>query len=825
MIMNKFYALVTLFLFAVSGAANAQCNATFTTQVSGNTAQFAGVMPANTGTNLWYFGDGTSSTLASPSHTYPNCGVYTVWHSVEVANPNGTVVCNDSTFQAVNIACNTPCGAVASFTSNMVNNQTNVYQFTNTSAITPATGAVVCNWSFGDGTSVNATTLAPQVHTYAASGLFNVCLVVTTGQLGTTNICRDTFCMNVQAQVPNPTPCTIVAAFNSTATSSPSTIQFNNTSTNVSPTDSVVWNFGDGSYGFTMNPSHTYTTAGTYNVCLRIVRYITGAPPCVSEICHTVVIQSAPCNVTPTFTTQVSPSQPNVVVFINSTSPNTGLATWYFGDSTTATGNQVTHTFAQAGTYTVCMHVQMNNTCSADTCRAITIANAPSPCNMIAGFTTAPTSAVNTIAFTNTSTGFAAGDSIKWTFGDGSVSYDLNPTHAYNNSGTYQVCLWIKRNGTPAGTAPCFASLCYGVVVGTPPPCNLQPIFTATASPNQPGVYVFTNTSVTANAPSVAWSFGDSTTGTGQVVTHTYTQPGTYTVCMYVAVSNTCTADTCITVTVNGTNPNPCNLQANFSWQQTPASPGTVYFLNSTTGYVAGDSIRWTFGDGITSFINNPTHSYAAPGIYNVCLRVKHPTPAGGTPCVSEICRTITIAPPVTINCDSVVVSYNHYQDQLMPNKIRFITVSNYPVSQEQWTITDLSGTSGTPVVLNQYNPAYIFPHTGNYVVCLHATIGTNCIKEYCDTINITSIATQCMLMAYPNPAQNQVSVNAVLSAPTTVYAFVFNSQNVLLNQRIVSGTAGSNIITFNTSNLVAGNYTIRLYYNGQVCVARFQKL
>jgi len=79
--------------------------------------------------------------------------------------------------------------------------------------------------------------------------------------------------------------------------------------------------------------------------------------------------------------------------------------------------------------------------------------------------------------------------------------------------------------------------------------------------------------------------------------------------------------------------------------------------------------------------------------------------------------------------------------------------------------------------------------------------------------------------MAYPNPAHHQVSVNAVLPAPTTMYAFVFNSQNVLVNQRIVNGATGSNVIAFNTSNLVSGYYTIRLYYNGQFCVARFQKL
>ena len=824
--MNKFYAIFTVFLLAISGVGKAQCNAQFTTQISGNTVQFVGIMPSNTGTNVWYFGDGTTSTQSNPVHTYSNCGVYTVGHLVEVVNPNGVLVCRDSAIQTINIICNTPCSAVASFTSNMVNNQPNVYVFTNTSTVSPATGPVVCSWNFGGGTTASSGALSNQAHTYASSGLFNVCLIVTSGQLGSTNICRDTFCMNVQVQVTNPQPCNVVATFTSTPTSSPNAIQFTNTSTNVSASDSVIWNFGDGTYGYGFNPAHVYSAAGTYNVCLRIVRNITGAPPCVSEICNTVTIQSVPCNIVPVFnfTQTASTGAPYVVTFTNQSIPANiqAAVTWTFGDGTNGTGYVATHTYAQAGTYTVCMTIT-SGTCVRDTCQTVVIAGTPAPCNLQASYTF--TNNGNTYTFANTTTGYTQGDTIRWIFSNGTITNVQNPTVTFPGPGRYAVCLRVKKPTVP-GAAPCVSEICDSVTVtSTPTPCNLQASFSATPVANQPNVFVFTNTSITANAPQVTWSFGDSTTGAGQVVTHTFNSPGTYTVCMFVAISNTCSADTCITVTVNGTNPNPCNLQANFSWQQTPASPNVIYFQNTSVGYSVGDSVRWTFGDGTSSLNNNPVHTYTAPGVYNICLRVKKLTPASSTPCVSEICRTITIAPPVSINCDSVVVSFNHYQDQMMPNKIRFISVSNYPVNQQSWTITDLSATSGTPVLLNQYNPVYVFPHTGDYRVCLRAVTAGNCIKEYCDTINISSVATQCMLMAYPNPAHNQVSVNAVLSAPTTLYAFVFNAQNVLVNQRIVSGNSGSNVITFNTSNLVAGYYTIRLYYNGQFCVARFQKL
>jgi PKD repeat protein len=721
--MRKFYLLIiSMIAFLGIGYAQFQnCNAQFTTNVNNNSVYFVPVTgPDTLVSHYWSFGDGTSSVQNNPVHTYQNCGVFTVYHGVNVHNPNGVLVCQDSMFQTVTIACNTPCSAQAFFSAVMVNNQSNVFEFVNGSTV-GGTNPVNCFWFFGDGSNTTTQGLQNTVHTYATSGVYNVCLIVTTGQPGTTNMCRDTFCLSVAAQVVPPAPCNLTANFTSAATSAPNTISFTNTSTGVAAGDSIRWIFGDGTpAGYALNPVHTYTAAGTYNVCLRISHNIAGAPPCVSEVCHTVVIQSTPCNLLPAFTIQVAPNQPNVVTFTNTTTPNLGLATWNFGDNTTATGNVISHTYTQAGTYNVCMHVQLNNTCGTDSCGTVVIANAPQPCNMIAGFTTAPTSAVNTIAFTNTSTGFAAGDSIRWTFGDGSSSFDLNPTHTYAAPGTYQVCLRVKKNNTPAGTAPCVAELCYGVVVGNP--CNLAPVFTYQSNPNQPGLFVFNNTTITANAPLATWNFGDSTTGTGNVISHIFPGPGTYTVCMSLTVNNTCSADTCITLQVGFP---PCNLNAAFGWMPANAA-NSLSFINNSIGLAPGDSIRWNFGDGSTSAMYSPVHQFANPGIYDVCLRVKKPSLPGLAPCVSEICHTV------------------------------------------------------------------IIPQT---------------------------------LVAYPNPASNVVNVSVDLSVAGPIYAFLYNSQNVLLMQQIVTGISGNNVVTFNTQQLAAGYYTIRLYYNGQYSTARFLKL
>jgi len=729
--MKKFYLLIVLAIFGFSSitlAKTTNCSAQFTFSVNNNSVYFVPVSNTDSVLHFWYFGDGSSSSIANPMHSYNNCGTYTIYHSIEQYNPNGVLICQDSMFQVVTIVCNTPCSATAAFSTLMVNNQPNVYEFVNTSSVSP-NSAVSCYWYFGDGMSTTTQNLSNQVHTYSVSGIYNVCLIVSSGTPGTTNACRDTFCMSVQAQV-NPTPCNLTANFTTANTSSPNVVSFVNASIGFAAGDSIRWTFGDGSVSYDLNPTHSFTSPGTYTVCLRLVKNLTGAPPCVSENCQQITISgTTPCNILPNFTYQISANQNNLVVFTNtSVAPSPNTVTWVFGDSSTATGNTVTHIFAQPGVYTVCMYISSGNGCSSDSCGTVVISANPQPCNLIAGFTYIATSAVNTFAFVNTTNGYAAGDSIRWNFGDGTVSYDNNPTHTYGAPGNYQVCLWIKKNPTALGTAPCVAELCYGVIVSNP--CNLAPSFTYQISPNQNNSFVFSNTTLTANAPYVTWSFGDSTFDNGNVVTHTFSNPGTYLVCMHVTINNTCSADTCIAITVNG-NTQPCNLTAGFNWQNTPQNSTTgsnaVYFLNTTTGYTTGDNILWTFGDGTTSDQMNPVHTFSGSGPYNVCLRVEHFSNTPGTPpCVSEICHTVVIPPT---------------------------------------------------------------------------------------------------LVAYPNPTTNVVNVNVTLNSATSLYAFVYNSQNVLVAQSITAGVTGNNTITFNTANLAPGYYTIRIYYNGQFAIARFLKI
>jgi len=99
----------------------------------------------------------------------------------------------------------------------------------------------------------------------------------------------------------------------------------------------------------------------------------------------------------------------------------------------------------------------------------------------------------------------------------------------------------------------------------------------------------------------VIWSTGD----TSQSIT--VTQAGTYTV----TVSSPCCLSGSETVVVSGDAP----VAANFSW----AIAGMTYdFADLSAG--PATSWAWDFGDGNTSSLSNPSHTFATAGIYDVCL-------------------------------------------------------------------------------------------------------------------------------------------------------------------------------------------------------------
>ncbi|MGH3412595.1 MAG: PKD domain-containing protein [Marmoricola sp.] len=140
-----------------------------------------------------------------------------------------------------------------------------------------------------------------------------------------------------------------------------------------------------------------------------------------------------------------------------------------------------------------------------------------------ASFAASPTSGNAPLAvhFTDTSTGPPTQWS--WTFGDGSTSNQENPSHTYTAAGTYKVTLQAS-NGVGSSSASASAT-----VANAPAPKPTAQFTMSPSSGSAPLTVKFTDTSL--GAPTGwSWDFGDGTTSSVRSPSHTYKNPGSYTV-------------------------------------------------------------------------------------------------------------------------------------------------------------------------------------------------------------------------------------------------------------------------------------------------------
>ncbi|OLE77399.1 hypothetical protein AUG19_00620 [archaeon 13_1_20CM_2_54_9] len=217
------------------------------------------------------------------------------------------------------------------------------------------------------------------------------------------------------------------------------------------------------------------------------------------------------------------------------------------------------------------------------------------------------------VTFTSTTLGGTSPYTVAWNFGDGSTGTGALVTHIYTTTQTFTVTETATDSSSPAQTATSSQS----VSVAVPPPLTTS----FTVSPANPLVntqVTFTATSAGGTGPyTVAWTFGDGSTGTGPSVTHTYTAAQAFTVTETATDSSTPaqTATSSKSVTVSTTPP----LTTSFT--VIPSSPvvNTPATLTaSTSGGTGPYTISWSFGDGSTGSGTTTPHTYAAAQSFTV---------------------------------------------------------------------------------------------------------------------------------------------------------------------------------------------------------------
>jgi PKD repeat protein len=291
--------------------------------------------------------------------------------------------------------------------------------------------------------------------------------------------------------------------------------------------------------------SHTYTAAGNYRPCLKITR---GTASNVYLHGTVSVTNSTPPPPPPTPTITISGPGSGAVnaalSFTAGSSNCTPSATWNWnaaGGTLTGSGSQVSITWSTAGSRTVSV---TNSGCSGATgSKSVTI-TASNPGGLAASFTFSPASPNAGQAVTFDGSASTGGPTAySWTFGDGQTASTTTPTttHTYQNAGPYTVKLEVGKPDPSCSFGLCSASTTKPITIGGGAP-PLTAAFTSSVEPQcvsdfagqrcfaDTGTAVDFTATPSSGATSYSWTFGDGGTGNGTQASHTWTQPGAYTV-------------------------------------------------------------------------------------------------------------------------------------------------------------------------------------------------------------------------------------------------------------------------------------------------------
>lgn len=222
-----------------------------------------------------------------------------------------------------------------------------------------------------------------------------------------------------------------------------------------------------------------------------------------------------------------------------------------------------------------------------------------------------------TVDFSGSASGGTEPYRYRWTFGDGRSSTAQNPSHTYDQSGTFTARLTVTDGQSQTDTAS------VTITVNQVDPAVLRASMTAAPTSGEVPLTVnFAGSAAGGTTPyTYRWTFGDGQSSTAQRPSHTYSQTGTFTATLRVTDSSSQSASASRKIEVFAKSMNPLQITLNAS----PAAgfaPLTVNFSASATGGSPPYYYKWSFGDGTTTAQKDPAYLYNNAGNYNVTLSV-----------------------------------------------------------------------------------------------------------------------------------------------------------------------------------------------------------
>jgi PKD repeat protein len=645
----------------------------------------------------WTFGDGQTSTLANPIHTYVTSGSKTVTltvtnesNCVSPAPDSKDIMINAKPF--ADFTTDTPCqGADMTFTD----------------ASAPVAGVITGYlWEFGD--SQTSASPPPVTHTYLTPGTFQVKLTVTT----------DLGCFHDTIKAVEVYGKPIAAFTTSGANCAGDSVAFSAMSSSVSHgyIVSYKWDFDDASPIQTMttpNIKHKFANGGTYNVKLIIKT----SDSCTAEKINPVIVKEKPvANFDyPTVRCALMSLQFTDMSQGGGSSTITAWA-WNFGDPGSG-GNNISalqnplHIFSAGNPNdTVKLIVTNANGCKDTIIHVISINDAP-----YAEFSSTTSCMGSPTQFTDNSTTPTPATIVSWDwiFGDpasgpNNVSTLQNPTHTYLTQGTYTVSLQVTNSNQ------CVKDTSMQIVVNPKPSAMF--IFTS-ACVNDSTQFTDQSTAPGSQIQSWFWDFGCPTgtcTATIQNPKCKFPAAGTYMVKLVVTNLDGCKDSITIPVIAR---PKPVAAYTSTAYY-CPAGKVDFQDISTATGSSIAERF-WTFLPGANSIAPNPTYTFPVTNMkYAVSLMV---TDTYG--CQDTIVDSVFVKPGFTFSFTN--------NNACEGKATQFDTVNVTPGDQlynVSWNFGDPGSVPNNTSIL--LKPSHVFSHPGTFVVKMKAYNTDNCVDS-----------------------------------------------------------------------------------------------
>ncbi|MEZ5013309.1 MAG: PKD domain-containing protein [Chitinophagales bacterium] len=302
------------------------------------------------------------------------------------------------------------------------------------------------------------------------------------------------------------------------------------------------------------------------------------------------------------------------------------------------------------------------------------------------------------------------------------------------------------------------------------------------------GDVTFTNLSTNASG-CYFWDFGDGGTSNEANPEYTYTVAGTYSVCL--TASNPYGTDTYCDDVIVALPPD-----AAFTYSGDPIVNFTDLTLNDPTSW------SWDFGDGGSSTLQNPVHTFTADATYTVCLTA---TNALG---FEVYCL------PIVIDSVALLAPTADFSFTISGLTMSFTDLSTNDPDTWAWDFGD-GGTS------TEQNPSHAFPVQANYTVCLTASNAyggdTYCIDDvFANGIHDMQIEE---VEIYPNPSTGAVQIALPVLDIDAVNVYDIAGKQMSVNYNVATGN-----VFLHAEQLAQGTYFVRIYAGDKMYIGNLVK-